>query len=140
MKRKVFESQTIDYETGEVKSVIIRTVSSDNENFFMGRTTEGLEWLLDFNNLTEMQLLVLMIELENPKNNYIINFTGLQVKETAQMLKVSEIQIKKCLTGLIKNGFLKRVARANYMANPLCFYKGGTNNIMKKYEIFSKIR
>lgn len=139
MKRKIFEKQEVDLQTGEIIKTTSHYSYGNAETFFMGRTTEGLEWLFDFNNLTEIQLLILMIELENPKNNNIITFTGLQVSETAKILGVSEILIKKSIANLIKANFLKRVARANYIANPLCFYKGNSSSLIKRLEFYNNI-
>lgn len=136
-KRKVFESQTIDLETGEIKSVTTKFVSTNNENFFMSRTTEGLQWITLFNNLTEIQLMMIMIELENPKNNYIVAFTGLQVKESALFLKVSEISIRKCLTKLCESNFLKKICNANYLINPATFYKGGSYSIKQRIQNYN---
>lgn len=139
MKRKIFEKQEVDLQTGEIIKTTSHYSYGNVETFFMGRTTEGLEWLFDFNNLTEIQLLLIMLELENPKNNHIITFTGLQVTETAKILKVSEILIRKSIAGLVKTNFLKRVARANYLANPLCFYKGSSTSLVKRVELYNNI-
>lgn len=135
--RKIFESQLADIATGDVISTTTNYITTHNETFFMGRTTVGLEWLFLFNNIVEMQLLILMLELEHPKNNYVIGFTGMQVKEAAQIMKVSEIHIRKCLSELCKNNFLKRLCRGNYLANPLCFYKGGSLTLKKRIEIYT---
>lgn len=138
MKRKIFERQTIDFETGELKISTSEYVSKNVETFFMGRTTQGLEWLLKFNSLTELQVFILLIELENIKNNYVITFTKLQLEETAKILSVAEITIKKVLQQLIKNDFLIRISKSNYLANPLTFYKGGTKELNEKHSNYQK--
>ena len=137
--RKIFEKQIIDFETGEIKSEASEYVRYNAERFFMGRTTEGLEWLLSFNNLTELVLFVMMLELEQPKNRHIICFTKLQVKESAQILGVSEAMIRKCLAGLVKNDFLRRVTAGNYVANPTTFYKGQSKEVIVKYKEYLRI-
>lgn len=43
MKRKIFEKQIIDFETGEITSITQVSVSKFNETFSLCRTTEGLE-------------------------------------------------------------------------------------------------
>ena len=134
--RKICEIQTIDKDTGEIISTQNRYATYYSETFFMGRTTVGIEWLFSFNNITEMQLLVLMLELEHPKNNYVISFTGLQVTESAKILNVSEIHIRKSLSELCRNDFLKRLCRGNYLANPLCFYKGSSLNLKERVKIY----
>ena len=60
----------------------------------------------------------MMVELEVPKNQYIIGFTKLQIDESAKILKVSTKTIERTLTSLVKNNFLVRVARGNYLVNP----------------------
>jgi hypothetical protein len=135
-KRKIFESQLVDYETGEIKSVFTRSVIKDEETFVMGRTTEGLDWIKEFNNLVELQLLLIMLELENPKNDYIVSFSGLQVKNAAELLEVSEIYIRKSLTSLLNKNFIRRIYRGNYLVNPLTFYKGGTKVLKHKTKIY----
>ena len=140
--RKIFERQTVDVNTGEIVKVTSEYVRRNEETFFMGRTTEGLEWLLKFKNLTEIQLLILMLELENYKNKNVITFTKLQLQEASNILGVAEITIKKCIQSLIANDFLIRVSRSNYLANPLTFYKGGTAELQNKLRVYldSKIR
>lgn len=137
-RRKIFEKQVVDVQTGELLSTTSEYVSENTERFFMGRTTEGIEWLLNFNNLTEVQLFLMMIELENPKNKYIIPFSKLQVEESSQILKMSEAMVRKCLTNLVKNNFLARVCSGNYIANPLTFYQGGTKTLKEKVKNFAK--
>ncbi len=56
MARKVFEKQTVDTATGEVVSIISEFSSKNIEKFFLGRTTEGIEWVRNFNNVTEVYL------------------------------------------------------------------------------------
>jgi predicted transcriptional regulator len=96
--------------------------------------------LLKFKNLTEIQLLILMLELENYNNKNIISFTKLQTEEAAKILNVAEITIKKCLQSLIANDFLVRVSRSNYLANPLTFYKGGTNELKNKLTSYNSVK
>ncbi len=135
-KRKIFEKQTVDVQTGELISTTAEYVSDNRERFFMGRTTEGIEWMFKFKNLTELQLLIMMMELESQKNRNIITFTNMQVKEAAEIIGVSEAMITKCITNLIKADFLTRVSKSNYLANPLTFYKGGTKELPIKYKTY----
>ena len=138
--RKIFERQIVDQETGEMIKIASEYVSKNNETFFMGRTTEGIEWLLKFNNLTEVQLLILMIELENIKNNYIISFHKMQVQESAKILSVSEITIRKSIANLVTNDFLVRVERGEFLANPLTFYKGGSIQLKSKLKEYNSVK
>ena len=140
MSRKIFERQIVDVETGEIVRTTSEYVRKNTETFFMGRTTEGIEWLLNFKNLTEVQLLILMLELENKNNKNIITFTKLQLEETSKILNVAEITIKKCIQSLINNDFLVRVTRSNYIANPLTFYKGGTVELKSKLVAYNSCK
>ncbi len=50
----------------------------------------------------------------------------MQVKEYAKLFDCSEVYIRKSLSELVKNDFLVRVERCNYLANPDTFYVGGS--------------
>lgn len=126
MARKVFEKQTIDLATGEVVSIVSEYSSKNHEKFFLGRTTEGIEWIRNFNNVTEIYLFLAMLSLENTSNNYVITLSAMQINEYSVLFKCSEVYIRKCLQNLIKNDFLVRVAKCNYLANPDTFYMGGS--------------
>ncbi len=139
-RRKIFEKQTVDFNTGQIASVDCEYVSDNMERFFMGRTTEGLEWLDGFNNITEVKLFLIMVEMSTPKSNYGIVFTSMQTKGCAEILKVSEGMIVKCITNLVKNDFLIRLSRSNYMANPLTFYQGGTKDLLKRNKIYQSLK
>ncbi len=140
MRRKIYTRIDVDTQTGEVMKTSSEYVENNISRFFMGRTTEGIEWLLRFNNITEMQLLIIMLELEVPNNRNIVQFTKLQVEESSAILGVSEPMIKKCLGNLVKNDFVVRITQGNFLVNPYTFYKGGTSELRRRYEEYCKYR
>ena len=139
-KRKIFEKQTVDFVTGEITSISSEYVSNNKERFVMGRTTEGMEWLAGLNNITELRLFLIMVEMSSAKSNYTIVFTTMQVKGCAEILKVSESMIVRSITNLVKNDFLMRLGKSNYLANPLTFYNGGTKELMARGRLYNELK
>lgn len=125
-RRKVFEKQIIDYETGEVSSVISEYTSKNIEKFFLGRTTDGIEWVRKFNNTMELYLFLALLGLESVNNGYVITLTSFQIDEYSKLFKCSVSYVRKCLGKLVENDFLIKVGRCNYLANPDTFYVGGS--------------
>jgi hypothetical protein len=139
-RRKIFEKQTVDFQTGEIKAISAEYVSDNTERFVMGRTTDGTEWLAGLNNITELRLFLIMIEMARPNQNYLIIFTSYQAKGCADILGVSESMIVKSITKLIKADFLIRLSKSNYLANPLTFYQGGTKELMARNKIYQELK
>ena len=136
--RKIYESQVISYETGEIITVTTVKTEKHNENFLFARTTEGLEWLNDFKNLQDLKTFMYMVEFQEPKSGVII-FTGLQIKECAKFFNCTEKTIRNSISNLILTGFLKRIEANNYFSNPYTFYKGGSSVIKERIKSWNKL-
>lgn len=135
--RKIYESQVIDETTGELLSTKVVTSTKDVERFMFARTTEGLEWLTEFNSLRDLQVFMYMVEFQEPKSKIII-FSSLQIQECAKFLNCTEKTIRNSISSLIGTKFLKRLAMHNYISNPLTFYKGGTLGLHTSIQLWEK--
>lgn len=138
-KRKVFEQQTIDLTTGEVIRDVKQFVTGNDETFFMGRTTEGLEWTKNIKTATDIQVLFVMLQFQNQKTNTII-FSPLQIEETAAFYGVTTKTIRNAINSLIANDFLVKIKSSNYIANPLCFYIGRSVDIPGKLMFYNSVK
>lgn len=135
--RRIYESQLLDRDTGEV--ITSKTVTSkvDNERFLFARTTEGLEWIQDFKNLRDLQVFMYMVEFQEPKSKIII-FSGLQIEECAKFFNCDAKTIRNSISSLINTKFLKRIAMYNYVSSPYTFYKGGTLGLRTLIDVWNK--
>lgn len=134
--RKIFESQLINVETGEIISTNVVKTGNHNEKFLFARTTEGLEWINDFKNIQDLKTLMYMVEFQEPKSGVII-FTSLQIKECAAFFKCAEKTVRNSISNLITTGFLKRIAPNNYYSNPYTFYKGGSKILLERIKVWN---
>lgn len=135
----IYESQKIDFQTGElVTSHTIKTHKS-LEHFLFTRTTEGLEWLKDFQSMQDFRTFLIMVEFQEYKSGITI-FTGVQVKETADMFNCTPKTIQNSISSLIKSGFVYKIATSNYLTNPKTFYKGSSMDLKEKLLIWEKLK
>ena len=132
--RKIFERQIVDEDTGEIVTTTTVKYGSDLEKFFFARTTEGLEWIREFRTLRDLQVLMYLVEFQEIKSDVII-FTSLQVKECAIFFGCSIKTVRNSISRLIESNFLKRIAKSNYISNPMSFYKGGTKGFKSSLEL-----
>ena len=135
--RKVYESQIIDKETGEILTTHVVKSKKIDERFLFARTTEGLEWLTEFRNLRDLQVLMYLVEFQEPKSGVII-FTKLQIVECANFFNCTEKTIRNSISSLLKTKYLKRLARSNFISSPYCFYKGGSKGLINLIELWKK--
>ena len=134
---KIFEQQTIDFETGEIKSISTVKVNSFDERFGFYRTTTGVEWIFDFT-ANELQFLMLLCHLED--DEHIVRMTPL-LKE--QILKDANLKItmfKKIIKGLEDKNGITRISKSDIILNPRYFYKGGSKLVKEKILNYDKIR
>ncbi len=136
--RKIYESQIINYETGEIVSTSVVKTEKHNETFLFARTSEGLEWLNDFKTLQDLKTFMYMVEFQEPKSGVII-FTKLQIENCAKFFNCAEKTIRNSIVGLIKRKFLKRIAANNYYSNPYTFYKGGSALLKERISLWKTI-
>src|SRR6218665_1287363 len=97
-RRTIFEQQTVDLETGEVKTVTTTSIKRNDESFVMGRTTAGFEWLKDLNAL-ELKLLMIMLDNKSRKDNTIPLTLG-KVQDIALTLCLSSKSVKNAIRDL----------------------------------------
>ena len=135
--RKIYESQVINEVTGEIISTRTVTSRTDAERFLFARTTQGLEWITEFCNLRDLQVLMYLVEFQEPKSR-VIMFTKLQIDECAMFLNCTEKTIRNSISSLIRSGFLKRICSHNYISNPYTFYKGGTSGLQQSIDLWNQ--
>lgn len=136
MKRKIFEQQIIDVTTGEITSVTQVTVSKFNETFVMGRTTDGLEWLVDLSG-NEIKLLMFLTEIEDLKTK-LTYLTPTIRKYLMERMKIGKNMLSKLIAGLEQKELLVRISNSEISLNPKCFYKGSSKDITKRILDFEK--
>jgi len=139
-KRKIFEKQIVDLETGEVVSEERHYKEDNNETFGMHRTTEGINWIFDFTG-NELQMLIVLLELED-NNTGIISLSPLKRKHLSNSFKKTDRYIREIITSLEKKKGLYKLSISDILLNPSLFYKGGTKIFKEKYkkwvELFNK--
>lgn len=138
MKKKIIhEQQTVDLETGEVKTVTTSSIRGNDESFVMGRTTVGYEWLKDLTAL-ELKLMMIMVDNKSRKDN-TIPLTDGKIGDIAVALEFSIKTVKNALRALRQKRLIKEVSRGVYLVDPLTFYSGGTNNWKNMYEEYNSV-
>jgi len=133
--RKIFEKQTVDFATGEVKSIQSLVNFKHNETFGMHRTTEGIDWVFGFTG-NELQMLMVLLAIENPKND-LVEISMLKKEHLLKSFNFSKQMFNRILSSLEKKGALIRITNTDIMLNPSYFYQGGTVNWKVKYENFN---
>lgn len=137
-KRVIYEQQTVDIETGEVKTVTTSALRGNGETFVMGRTTAGYEWLKDLTAL-ELKLLLVMVDNKGRKDNTIPLADG-KIQDIALGLEFSVKTVKNALRELRIKKLIKEISRGVYLVNPLTFYSGGSNNWKNMYQEFQNVQ
>jgi hypothetical protein len=136
-RRTIFEQQTVDLETGEVKTVTTTSIKRNDESFVMGRTTAGFEWLKDLNAL-ELKLLMIMLDNKSRKDNTIPLTLG-KVQDIALTLCLSSKSVKNAIRDLRIKGLVKEISSGVYMIAPTTFYSGSSATWKKQYEEFVNV-
>lgn len=136
--KKVFERQIITSD-GELLSSETIKIGSNEELFFFARTTQGLEWIKVFKELQDLQLLMVLVEYQDPKSGVAI-LTKLQIEEIASFFNKNEKTIRNSISRLIKVGCVYKIANCNYLVNPEMFYKGGTKHLAGKIKDWNTLQ
>lgn len=123
--KTIYESQFIDYESGEVISKTSVKVKEFTERFKMCRTTEGLSWLIPLDGL-EIKTLLYLLEFEK---DGITPFTNSLRKELCQFLNVTDRKLLKIIRDLQEKQFLLKISRTDIILNPIGFYKGSSKGV-----------
>ena len=135
MSRKIFEQQTIDIDTGEVKTIRKTIISKNNETFGMYRLTTGAEWILDFQG-RELQLIMVLLHFEDMKTR-IVPMSHLVRKSILELFKISSSTLSNMLRDMEDKGFLLKLSRNDLLLNPLYFYRGGSHDIKQRITDFN---
>ena len=134
----IYESQKINYQTGEIIESAKIVKSNPNEKFFFARSTEGLEWINDFRSIQDLKMFMILIEFQEPKTGISI-FTGEQVKQCAKFFGCTDKTIRNSMSNLIASGFLHKISAHNYYTNPYTFYKGGVITLKEKIAVWNSL-
>jgi hypothetical protein len=136
-RRTIFEQQTVDLDTGEVKTVTTTSLRRNDESFVMGRTTAGFEWLVDLNAL-ELKLLIIILDNKSRKDNTIPLTLG-KVTDIATELRLSVKSIKNTIRDLRLKNLVKEISTGVYLVNPTTFYSGSSTTWKKQYEEYNSV-
>jgi DNA primase len=136
-KKIIHEQQTVDLQTGEIKTVTTTSIRGNDESFVMGRTTAGYEWLKDLTAL-ELKLLMIMVDNKSRKDN-TIPLTDGKIGDIALSLDFSTKTVKNSLRSLRQKKLIKEISRGSYLVDPLTFYTGGTKNWKSMYDEFCSV-
>ena len=136
-KRVIHQQQTVDLETGEVKTVTTSSLKGNDESFVMGRTTAGYEWLRDLSAL-ELKLLMIMVDNKSRKDN-TIPLTDGKIADIAFCLGLSSKTVKNSLRELRIKKLIKEVSGGVYLVDPLTFYTGSTTNWKTMHEEYKAV-
>lgn len=137
MKKKIFEKQIIDYETGEITSVTTVTASKFSESFSMCRTTSGIEWVGELTG-NEIKTLIFLLEIESEKQK-LVSLGPTNRKDLAEFLKVGINRVSKILKGLEEKEYLLRLNNQEIKLNPKGFYKGSSKEVLPRIKEFEKV-
>lgn len=137
MKKKIFEKQIIDYETGEVTSVTTVTASKFSESFSMCRTTSGIEWVGELTG-NEIKTLIFLLEIESEKQK-LVTLGPTNRKDLAEFLKVGINRVSKIIKALEEKEYLLRLNNQEIKLNPKGFYKGSSKEVLPRILEFEKV-
>ena len=134
-KRKIFEKQIVDFETGEVFSEEIHYSKNNEETFGMHRTTEGVDWIFTFTGI-ELQMMIVLLEIEDLKSG-IVSLTPLMKKHISEKFNKSARYIREIISSLEIKDALYKITTQDIILNPSYFYKGGTKNFKSRLSNFN---
>ena len=135
MGRKIFEAQTIDFSTGEIKSIKTTTVDKFKERFSMCRTTNGVEWVKHFSG-RELQMIIVLNNMENLET-HMVSLTPLSREDIFNFFGISKSTFSHILNDMEEKRFLIRLSKSDILLNPSFFYKGESINVAKRIECFN---
>ena len=133
-RRKVFEKQVFDMETGKIYSEEFHYVSGNEETFGMHRTTEGVDWIFNFTGV-ELQMLIVLLEIEDLKTG-IINMTPMVRQHVCDKFGKTDRYIREIIHSLCEKDALLKITSQDLILNPIHMYKGGTKVFKNKYHTY----
>jgi len=134
MAKTIYESQFINYETGEIISKTSVKVKEFSEKFKMCRTTEGLSWLMPLTG-EEIKTLLFLLEFEK---DYKTPFTSEIRKELCLFLDISDRKLLMVIKSLEQKKFLIKLSRTDLLLNPIGFYKGSSKDVGARIRMFNE--
>lgn len=145
MKRKIYEKQIVDTDTGELISLSTVSVSKFYETFLMARTTDALNWIYELTG-NEIKTIIFFSDLEEiPKAEvkevvlYPCKYTLLERKRLAEILKCTDRYLRRVIQGLIDKGWLIKLTESDYLLNPNGFYKGSSKEIVGRIRKYNDL-
>lgn len=138
MKRKVFEKQIVDLQSGEVVSEEIHYHSNNAETFGMHRTTEGVDWIFKFTGI-EFQMMIVLLEIEDLKTG-LISLTPLIREHVCSKFDKSDRYVREIIKSLVDKDAVVKITSQDLMLNPSYMYKGGTKIFKQKYQTYLKYK
>ena len=137
MARKIFEVQTIDFSTGEIKSIKTTTVDKFKERFSMCRTTNGVEWVKDFSG-KELQMIIVLNNMENLETHRI-SLTPLSREDIFKFFEITKSTFSHIINDMEEKRFLLRLSKSDLLLNPSFFYKGESVYVAERIKNFNNL-
>lgn len=147
MKRKIYEKQIVDFDSGELISSTTVSASKFYETFLMARNTETLDWLYQLSG-NEIKAIVFFSDLEEiPKGEnttghtimYLCKYTMSERKKLASILNCSDRYLRRLISNLEEKGWLIEVNKYEYLLNPAGFYKGPSKEVINRIKEFNRL-
>lgn len=147
MKRKIYEKQIVDLDSGEIITSTTVSASKFYETFLMARNTESLEWLYKLSG-NEIKTIVFFSDLEEiPRGEnttgqvimYLCKYTMSERKKLSSILNCSDRYLRRLISSLEDKGWLLEVNKHEYLLNPAGFYKGPSKEVVGRIKEFNRL-
>jgi hypothetical protein len=138
-KRITNVKETIDAESGEVKTIQNSFTISTSESYGFYRMTNGIDWVKNIGSGKDMKVLFFMLYNQNI-HTHEVAFSVAQIADCALFCNVKDRVIVDCVKNLIKQGFILETKKKTYRINPYCFYIGGTNAFIERAKSWDELK
>jgi hypothetical protein len=131
-----YVEEVVDYATGEIVSNVKRyTYKTNGKRFAMMQLDDN--WNRKIKAM-DVYVLFELIKYDNQHTMHI-NIDKSLRENLCKNLDISEAQITKSLSNMVKENILKRVSRGTYMINPSTVWIGNTQKQEEKQEIYNSL-
>lgn len=144
-KRTIFQTQTVDFTTGEIKEMTVVRASHNNETFSFVRETDGLDWIYELSG-AEIKILIFLISCEKPTPSsseftltHLAVLSKFDIEELLNKLDCSKRYLNKLLMDLSRKKLILKLDSKTFVVNPKTFYKGPSKEVFKRILEFERL-
>lgn len=137
MERSIIVKQFLDYETGELKQqekVFIKKSKDNKIRFTMINITDDIGKFQDLTG-NEIKMLIEFLAIEN---NNIVSITDGIRDEIVSRFKFTLVYYRTVVNSLVDKLILAKKTKHDFVINPCYFYKGSSDKMEAKLDIFNK--